>query len=123
MRRSARRSSEAKSIATDEDVFLQPWFLPSAIAKQIRRVLPNAQLGKMRYYFEDYGCIRCEKKDVMYGGTGFCEACRHMLQYRIKGSLKRRLQKVGEGRSELLGGDLDSAAETARRLIGQVKRR
>jgi len=29
----------------------------------IRQLLPSAQLLKMRYYFDDYGCLKCGKSD------------------------------------------------------------
>jgi hypothetical protein len=53
----------------------------------------------MRYYFEDHGCLRCDKTSVIYGGNRFCETCRQMLQYHIQASLKRaafeKLARVG----------------------------
>ena len=79
-----------------EAVFLQPWFLPVEIYRAIRRLLPYIHLFKMRFYFEDYGCIKCGKKNVLYQSNGFCESCGVVIRYRVKQALMRRLRKVGE---------------------------
>ena len=84
----------------DNEIRLQPWFLPKPVAAQISKILLSAHLAKMRYYFDDYGCIRCEKRDVMYGRNGFCENCTNITWIRIDSSLKRRLRNVGDGRPE-----------------------
>jgi hypothetical protein len=76
-------------------VFLQPWFLPVEVYREIRRLLPYIHLFKMRYYFEDYGCIKCGKKNVMYQSNGFCESCGVVIRHRVKMALKRRLKKGG----------------------------
>ena len=45
-----------------DDIFLQPWFLPWKTASSIRTLLPADHRHKMRFYFEDYGCLKCGKK-------------------------------------------------------------
>ena len=45
-----------------ENIFLQPWFLPLKTASEIRALLPADHRHKMRFYFEDYGCLKCGKK-------------------------------------------------------------
>ena len=80
---------------TRDAIFLQPWFLPVEVYRAIRRVLPYIHLFKMRYYFEDYGCLKCGKKNVLYQSNGFCESCGVVIRHRIKQALKRRLKKVG----------------------------
>jgi hypothetical protein len=77
--------------ATDSDLLtFQPWFLPEAIAYAIRQLLPQEHLKKMTDYYAEYGCIRCERKEVPYGGNGFCKFCRTKLQKRIWGCVRRR---------------------------------
>lgn len=49
----------------------------------------------MRYYFEDFGCLRCEKNDVYYGSNGFCETCSVLVRGRVQRSLQRRLKQAG----------------------------
>jgi hypothetical protein len=90
-----------QSRETDADVFLQPWFLPKDVYFQIRRILPNAHLSKMRYYFEDYGCLRCGIHDSLYGSNGLCERCSVLIRGRVTRALKRRLKNVGETGPEL----------------------
>ena len=39
---------------------MQPWFMPfEGVAQEMRRLIPSAHLSKMRFYYEDFGCIRC----------------------------------------------------------------
>lgn len=110
------------------DVFLQPWFLPRDVYAQIRRVLPSAHLSKMRYYFEDYGCLRCGVRDSLYGSNGFCEKCGVLIRGRVTRALKRRLRDVGEVGPELeilnaLGNGMETAQELLHRLRPRRGRR
>jgi hypothetical protein len=112
----------------DSNVFLQPWFLPRDVYAQIRRVLPSAHLSKMRYYFEDYGCLRCGVRDSLYGSNGFCEKCSVLIRGRVTRALKRRLRNVGEVGPELeilnaLGNGMETAQELLQRLRPRKRRR
>lgn len=78
----------------DDEIFMQPWFVPKPIYLAIRRLLPNIHLMKMRHYFDDYGCLRCGKSDVLYGAAGLCHACNVIVRSRIMASLKKRLKKA-----------------------------
>ena len=51
-------------------VCLEPTFLA------IRRLLPSSQLLKMRYYYEDYGGLKCGKANVAYRSNGFRGRCK-----------------------------------------------
>lgn len=111
----------------DSDVFLQPWFLPRDVYIQIRRVLPSAHLSKMRYYFEDYGCLKCGVRDSLYGSNGFCEKCGVLIRGRVTRALKRRLRDVGEVGPELetlnaLGNGMETAQELLHRLKPRTRR-
>lgn len=75
--------------ALSEDA-LQPWFLPYALSRKIRRILPNDYWRKMRYYFDDYGCLRCERKSVPYGINGLCRVCYKLILHRISFALGSR---------------------------------
>jgi len=112
----------------DSNVFLQPWFLPRDVYAQIRRVLLSAHLSKMRYYFEDYGCLRCGVRDSLYGSNGFCEKCGVLIRGRVTRALKRRLRNVGEVGPELeilnaLGNGMETAQELLQRLRPRKGRR
>jgi hypothetical protein len=79
----------------DEELFLQPWFVSRSVYQKMRRLLPSSQLKKLSYYFEDYGCIRCEKKTALYGHNGFCHQCAVVVASRIIAGLRRRFVAKG----------------------------
>ena len=79
----------------EDELFLQPWFVPKDVYAEIRRILPPSQMLKMRYYFEDYGCLKCGELNVLYGSNGFCRRCSIILRARVALSLKRRFKKIG----------------------------
>ncbi len=73
-----------------DNVFMQPWFLPRKLALAIRDLLPPEHRHKMRYYFEDYGCLICGKKDVPYGSNAMCRSCATGVKYRLFFAMRRR---------------------------------
>ena len=89
-----KRRTEA-GIPIDDQVFMLPWFLPKHTYLAVRRILPNIHIAKMRYYFEDYGCMRCERRDVLYRTNGLCERCNTIVRWRLTQCLKKRLADVG----------------------------
>ena len=89
-----KRRTEA-GIPVDDQVFMLPWFLPKQAYLAVRRILPNIHIAKMRYYFEDYGCMRCERRDVLYRTNGLCEQCNTIVRWRLTQCLKKRLADVG----------------------------
>jgi hypothetical protein len=82
-------------VPLDDKVFLLPWFMPKQTYLAVRRILPNIHIAKMRYYFDDYGCIRCERRDVLYRTNGMCESCTVIVRWRLAHCLKKRLTDVG----------------------------
>jgi len=72
------------------DIFLQPWFLPLKISRKIRDLIPTDHHHKMRFYFEDYGCIKCGKKQVRYGSNAMCKLCAQSVQLKMLFAIKRR---------------------------------
>jgi hypothetical protein len=74
-----------------EETLLQPWFVPSETAQAIRRLLPDTHIHKMRFYFDDWGCMKCEKKGLMYGANGMCSRCAQKVQQRVVCCLRKRL--------------------------------
>jgi hypothetical protein len=104
-----------------EEVFLQPWFLPNDVSRQIRRLLPNIHLMKMRYYFEEYGCIRCERRDILYASNGLCENCAPLIRGRVVTCLKKRLKSVGVTESLQYEG-LEDCVSSAREILAGAHR-
>jgi hypothetical protein len=79
-----------------DDVFLQPWFLPKKTAFAVLRLLPPGFRERMFSYFADYGCLRCNDRNVLYGSNGLCERCKITIQCRLVRCVKRRLTNVAE---------------------------
>src|ERR1700675_810220 len=102
--------------ASGAGIFLQPCDFPKSVVLEKRKILPSIHLAKMRYYFDDHGCLRCERRDILYGSSGMCENCSVNVRGRLANCLKRRLEKVGvlENFSEALGDWVSSAREIIR---------
>lgn len=73
-----------------DDIFLQPWFLSRDMAFAVRRILPPEHRHKMKFYFEDYGCLRCLKTDVTYGSNALCKLCMQEVKLKMFFAIKRR---------------------------------
>jgi hypothetical protein len=112
------QGARIKRSEIDKEIFLQPWFVPQDVFLEIRRILPSAHLSKMRYYFEDYGCLRCGSKDSLYGSNGLCERCSVLIRGRVKRALTRRLKNVGVVGPEYdFSGALGDGMASARALL------
>ncbi|MHB8412715.1 MAG: hypothetical protein ACYDDI_12335 [Candidatus Acidiferrales bacterium] len=72
------------------DILLEPWFLPKKITDAMRGLLPLHYWMRMRYYFDDYGCLLCGRKKVLYAANGMCEDCRARVGRRVLISMRRR---------------------------------
>jgi len=107
------KSTPRSAPAGEEDIFLQPWYMPKPVSLQMQKILPSIHLAKMRYYFDDHGCLRCERRDILYGSNGMGENCSVIVRGRLANCLKRRLKKVGVvgNFSEALGDCVSSARE------------
>jgi hypothetical protein len=88
-------NSPRAPISIDEEVFLQPWFVSKNTFLAIRRLLPSAQRLRMKYYFEDYGCLRCGRSDLLYKANGLCKVCAIVVRCRLILALRRRFKKRG----------------------------
>lgn len=75
------RQFQAKRIA-----FFPPWFLEKKTLLKIRQMLPEFYHKRLRFYFEVYGCIRCNRKDVIYCCGGLCLKCQWTVYNRLKKS-------------------------------------
>src|SRR5579863_933508 len=73
-----------------DDIFLQPWFLSRQIAFAIKRILPPEHRHRMRFYFDDYGCLKCGTNDAPYGSNGLCKLCMQQVKLRLFFAVKRR---------------------------------
>src|SRR5579864_927937 len=89
------RHKSAKSLLVHDELFLQPWFLPKPTYLTLRRLLPSSQLLKMRYYFDDYGCLKCGSRASLYGSNGLCKGCSIIVRARVALCLASRFKKIG----------------------------
>src|SRR5690349_12880370 len=87
MRKDSRRR---RSCCMEGDIFLQPWFLDSKHAAAIRSMVPEDFVHKMRFYFEDWGCLVCRSRKRRYGSNGMCHICVCRVRKRLADCLKRR---------------------------------
>ena len=60
-----------------------PWFLSRELLKQVEALLPSHYQRRFRIYFDKYGCIRCRRKRVLYGGNGLCLPCIGLVSDRM----------------------------------------
>ena len=73
-----------------DEIFLQPWFLPRETALAIRRLLPVGYRHRMKFYFDDYGCLKCGKVNTTYGSNGLCKLCMQQVKLKLFFAVKRR---------------------------------
>jgi hypothetical protein len=104
-----------------DDIFLQPWYLPQQTATAVRRIMPPEQRHKMRFYFEDYGCMRCEKKRVIYGADGMCKRCHQKVKLRILFAIKRRWTAKSAANKPCTFMRIGEAQRILRDLLRQAK--
>jgi hypothetical protein len=116
-RRSIVRTDTIMGIPSDDAVFMLPWYLPKQTYLAVRSMLPNIHINKMRYYFDDYGCIRCERRDVLYKTNGLCEACNAIVRFRLAHCLQKRLQRVGVVQPKDAVNRLDGGMQLAQKLL------
>lgn len=81
--------NEPNQRAAPDSLVFEPWFLPHKITYAIRALLPPEHRFKLRDYFAEWGCMRCESRE-RYWSAGLCERCYFLLHSRIQVCLGRR---------------------------------
>lgn len=89
------RNRAAQQHALDT-IFLQPWFLNKKCASAIRGLVPGAFVRKMRFYYDDWGCLVCRSKTRKYAANGMCHICSTRIQKRLFWCLRRRSLTLAE---------------------------
>jgi hypothetical protein len=74
----------------DETLLGPASFLPKKVVAAIFRIVPRCYWRRMSYFYQDYGCLRCCRRDQPYGGSGLCANCAWRVRYRVKKSLEKR---------------------------------
>lgn len=90
MQNSQPKFTKAERDRLFNEVFLQPWFVTLETSWAIRRLLPPDYIRKLKYYFEDYGCLRCGKTDRPHDSNAMCKPCVAQVKLRFLFALKRR---------------------------------
>lgn len=108
-----------------EEAFLQPWFVGRDCAEAIRRIVPEDFARKMRFYFDDWGCLVCGSKRRRYECNGMCHACAHRTKKRLLGCLKKRRTEIAAVRNGATTPLMDEMVRvrTARLLLSDLARR
>lgn len=105
-----------KANASIEMIVLQPWFLPRSTYHAMARLISRKYVMKLRYYFDRYGCLKCERRDRTYGSNGMCSPCATKVSHRLKRCLKSGLRTSVHTSDPQLS-DLVSGAKMARGLL------
>jgi hypothetical protein len=83
-----------------EEVLLQPWFLPRRVAFAIHGLIPPDFHLKMRYFFDDYGCMICGKRSN-YHSNAMCGRCGETVRKKLIASVMRRSKSRSNRRLDL----------------------
>jgi hypothetical protein len=107
-----------------DEVFLQPWFLDKKCAAAVRRLIPRICSHKMRFYFEDWGCLVCRSKKRRYGSNGMCHLCTTRIQKRLRLCLQRRAVKESDQGSPARAAQQEpDRVQIAKDLLSDIARR
>ena len=96
-----------------------PWFLSKEVLRQIEALLPYYYHKRLRFYFDRHGCLRCERKDIIYGCSGLCLHCVGLISDRLKVTdkrMKKRHEKKPTAVAEKFLRRRDSARQMLRDL-------
>lgn len=96
------------------ELAFQPWFLPRASRLAINALIPPGYRNKMRFYFDDYGCMICGKREL-YDANGMCLPCHHLIRRRLATSFRRHL--VGNNPEDSIAIIMKQRATLASRLL------
>lgn len=113
--RKPRAPAKPSHASIAEEVLLQPWFLPARVAFAIRRVIPPDFSDKMRHFFDDYGCIVCEK-EFDYHSNGMCKRCYDRTRKKLFLSVRRH---AGRGKKLRLDLELFRQEKLAKKLLAR----
>ena len=101
---------------TAEELVFQPWFLPRHSRLAINSIIPPGYRNKMRWYFDDYGCMVCGGMDLVYSANAMCIRCHQTVIRRLRTSVKRRIQSHPKNRLDLF---MIRRAKLAKKILGR----
>lgn len=83
-------SKRCKKNKLFDDIFLQPWLLDPQTAMAIRGLIPRNWFHRMQYYFDDWGCMVCGRRNVIHRSNGMCNQCIDRVRRRLITALRKR---------------------------------
>lgn len=113
-------SKRSKELTTAVELLLQPWFLTRPVAFAIQNLIPQDFRFKMRDFFVDWGCLRCGRRNVLYGTNGLCIGCIRTVYYRLLSTAKRRAKLKQQLH---YGKEFVAQADRARKLVEGLSRK
>jgi hypothetical protein len=102
-----------------EELLLQPWFLSTRVARGIRSLLPPDFRSRLHDYFNDHGCLRCGRRNVLYRSNGMCHRCMSIIIGRLEGCAYRRSKTR---LSRKYGASFASEISLAHRLLATLRK-
>jgi hypothetical protein len=103
----------------DEDrQFLLPWLLTTRAYMAMRAIVPRAYQRRMRYYYDDHGCLRCSLHRGPHKANGFCARCCRLVASRLMRCYERRMKPKRSHYAQ----DLLSKGHEARGLLKDLLR-
>jgi len=76
-------------VMQSESASFEPFFQPKRIADAIKRLQTVDEQHVHSYYFADYGCRICNRRDVRHAALGMCAKCYRIQAYRNTVALRR----------------------------------
>src|SRR5580700_9489243 len=61
------------ALAHETDSIFQPFFQSKEVCNEIRRRQAVHEQQKFANYFQDYGCLVCERRDAQHQSLGMCK--------------------------------------------------
>jgi hypothetical protein len=117
-RKPVRRLGQVTTIRTNVGS-VPPLFLTFKLRKAIEQLLPVMHHQRLHQYFDNYGCLRCSRNNVLYGANGFCMGCTNMIGKRM-----RKVDKELRARTPALPPELEEnylrPYNSARRLLADL---
>jgi hypothetical protein len=104
----------AELMADKESEEFRPFFETAEVAHELRRRMTVTERRKWRYYFDDWGCFVCERREPGHQALGMCSTC-------YSNRLKRLSVVRRDHATEPVMPDFDSVAKAQRALLPSIK--
>jgi hypothetical protein len=86
----------------------------------VRWLIPPDYRQRMHDYFDDYGCMRCDRTDVLYKSNGMCRGCLSTVFGRLQHSVTKRSGQILL--QKRYGKEFVLKAAEARKLLAEFSR-